>query len=506
MLVAGALVLAPMLLYPFGSDQGSFATVAEVIGRGGRLYRDVFEIKPPGTYYLFLSAFRVFGHTMFAVRLLDLLWTLGAAATLAMVGERLLGRAAGMAGAFLFLSFYALGFDFWHTAQCDGFTSLPLALAALTTVLAESRRSRRLAALSGLFLGLAVLVKFTIGGLLLLPLLAAVLAREETWRARVLRIGAYLGGFALPLLLTVLWLVSTGSFAAMREIVFGWNAAYGKIRGADPLGHIWDFLLGGQYLLLKAIGALAITGTVSLVLARRTRPLWWFLPLWAVVMFVGIVAQGKYFAYHWLPALPPVGLLAGEGIAFAVLRLGQPFADRTRRAFPVVAAVVLLALFAAGYWAQFSSEIGYATGRVSTPDYLAQFATHDSYFSFRADLAVADYVKAHTSRDDTLFVWGLEPLVYFLSERRPATRFPHAIPLLTPWSPPAWRQQAITQLETSRPKLILVVHNDAQSWTTGWTGDSYSALVMTYPELRELLDGGYRLAARIEDFDVWERR
>jgi hypothetical protein len=66
-----------------------------------------------------------------------------------------------------------------------------------------------------------------------------------------------------------------------------------------------------------------------------------------------------------------------------------------------------------------------------------------------ADLAIGEYIKAHSSSDTRLFVWGLEPLVYFLAERPPATRFIHNMPLLTPWSPPAWPPESNTSISGS---------------------------------------------------------
>jgi hypothetical protein len=55
--LVGAAILAPMLTYPFGSGQGSFSNVANVIGRGGVPYRQVWENKPSGICYLFWAIF-----------------------------------------------------------------------------------------------------------------------------------------------------------------------------------------------------------------------------------------------------------------------------------------------------------------------------------------------------------------------------------------------------------------------------------------------------------------
>jgi hypothetical protein len=88
-------------------------------------YRDAWDIKAPDVYYLFWATFSAFRRSMFGIRLLDLLWTLAAAAALFVIARRLFSCQGGWASAFFFLVCYALGFDFWHTAQADGFGSLP---------------------------------------------------------------------------------------------------------------------------------------------------------------------------------------------------------------------------------------------------------------------------------------------------------------------------------------------------------------------------------------------
>ena len=52
----GAALLAPTLTYPFGRDQGVFAAAADIIERGGVPYRDIWDVKPPGIFYLYRAS------------------------------------------------------------------------------------------------------------------------------------------------------------------------------------------------------------------------------------------------------------------------------------------------------------------------------------------------------------------------------------------------------------------------------------------------------------------
>ena len=506
-LFLGAAILSPMLVYPLGADHGCFATMADVIARGGVPYRDAWDIKPPGVYYLFWTAFLVFGRSVFSIRLLDLLWTLAAAAVLCLIARRLFSRQAGWASAFFFLVFYALGFDFWHAAQADGFGALPVALAFLLALVAEKKSARLLALCSGLLIGIAITFKFTLGAFLVVPLALALSARQPL-TVRLARGASYLLGCLLAPALVALLMWKAGALRDMIYILFTWNSQYGRIQ---PMAsnllvipyQLGRFHLGGGLLILKLIGLLCLVGLADAIIRRRSLPRWWLLPLWWALMLVSVCVQGKYFAYHWLPVLPPLALLAGLGWA-AVVRCAGQLAGGRRAAVIAGLLLILLGVFAQGYWTHFRRPIAYAIGRLPAEQYLADFTASGQYFSFPADLAVARYLRENSRPNAPIFSWGVDALVYFLADRPPASRFIHDPPLLTPWSPPECRKELIRDLTRSQPQFILVAHNDAQPWVTLWNGDSFSALAQ-YPELTRLILERYRLVAVIEDFEVWER-
>jgi hypothetical protein len=134
-------------------------------------------------------------------------------------------------------------------------------------------------------------------------------------------------------------------------------------------------------------------------------------------------------------------------------------------------------------------------------------ARYDHYgdFSLLADREVAAFIGRNTDRSDSVFIWGFEPLIYFLADRRPASRFIYTVPLVTDWSPPEWRTELVRDLERNRPRYIMVVHNDVLPWMTGRLEDS-AGQVATFPEFQRLLDSRYVNTEMIEDFSVWERR
>jgi MFS family permease len=505
LLAVGAALLAPLLTYPFGRDQGAFAAVADVIGRGGIPYRDAWEMKTPGVFYLYWAGFALFGRSMLAPRLLDFLFTLAAAAAVCAVGIRLLSRWAGIAAALLFIVRYVAGHGFWNTAQCEGFASLPLTLAALALVAAEGRRSRALAAVCGALIALAVIIKFTLAIFLALPLLAAAFA-DEPPRSRLARAASYAAGCAAVLAIAAALLWRAGALRDMIEIVFLWNAEYARLPVPFPLAQSLPhqtarFLLGLPYPFLFPVGLLALIGAVDLAARPASGRMRWFIPAWALAMMAAVWVQGKYYTYHWLPTLPPLALLAAQGlrgISAALRRGASPAAARALRALGIA---VLVAALGFAYWTSLHWPVRHLLGRTSRAEFLSRYNRHGD-FSLTADREVAAFLRDHTDPADPIFVWGFEPLIYFLADRPPASRFIYTIPLVTAWSPPEWRAELVRDLTRERPPLIVVARSDPLPWMTGRSDDS-AAQLDGYPELSRLLHARYRPARTIEDFDIW---
>lgn len=506
--VAGALLL-PLLPYPFGRDQGVFATAADILAAGGVPYGDAWDVKPPGVFYWYWASFALFGRTMAAPRVLDIIWTAAAAGLLFMLGRRLLSPWVGAVGALFLLLRYVAGNSFWNTTQPDGFAMLPLIGATLALTAAEERRSSRLAFLCGALAALAILFKFTLGIFLILPVIAVAISADEPRNSRVYRLLLYLGGCAAVLWVVTLFLWQVGALRDTYEVLLVWNAHYSQLEvparlATNPAYQSWRFLLGMPYTLLFPIGLLALVGTGDLACRRGPEPFRWLLPTWALVIMVSVWAQGKFYSYHWLPVLPPLALLAGQGLR-TIGRVTRQ-ASSARVGGTVTALVVVLAIGLSGiqYWRTLAWPIQRLTGHISHEEFLARY-NHYGDFSLHADREVAAYVQDRTSADETIFIWGFEPLVYFLADRPPASRFIYTVPLVTEWSPTAWREELVRDLTDHPPTYILILHRDALPWMTGRRDDS-AAQLLSYPALTDVLEERYQKESTIEDFTIWRLR
>jgi hypothetical protein len=145
----------------------------------------------------------------------------------------------------------------------------------------------------------------------------------------------------------------------------------------------------------------------------------------------------------------------------------------------------------------------YLTGREDQIAYYERFQAND--LKPAESLTMVEFLRKRVAPGDTLFVWGFRPEVYYLAELRPATRFIAHFPLVSPWYPAQWRQEAVETLWAAMPLYVLVLEADYMPWVTGRSEDSHELLV-EYTGLSDWLAFNYERETQIGDFLVWRRK
>jgi len=234
--------------------------------------------------------------------------------------------------------------------------------------------------------------------------------------------------------------------------------------------------------------------------------------LWLVAAFASLYAQGKFFNYHFLPVLPPLSIMAAQSL----LRYLRPLWIRINNSGlrAVLVLLVTLGLVApTTYPARFAEAFALVAGRESLRDYweTGEFEYWEPPesdipgFSLGGQLALVDYLQGQTDPTDTVFIWGSEPLIYFLTGRRIVSRHIAIYELASVWAPEEWRRELIDELLASPPALFIVVHNDHNLCVLGHNKDSYTTF-LEFPALHEFVDRCYEFEARVDRFDVYRLR
>jgi hypothetical protein len=348
-------------------DESAIATMAMVVNRGGVLYRDVIDRKPPLAAFVYAASFLITGNRdLRPLHVVAALALAASALTLAWGARRVGGATAGWwAAGLLIAGTTALQ---PHDAQAANFAHLAL-LPGCAAIVAARVGSWRSSLLAGLLVGVATLTR-------------------QTWV-----IGVVPAAYAA-------WWFGDRRWHRPAAVVVAAGATIAAV-GIVPFSSFWHWTFAGNGSVLSfgqslnvedragivfEVFLLANLVTCWLVARRGWRRTDLDLWLWLGAGLVAFVAGYRFFGHYWLQVLPPLCLLAGLGAASC----------RPRRRRVLAAVVVIPAVAAWGYALVRPPRIG---GGVVAP--------------------LARYVVRHTRPGELVGVWGSASDLYWRSGRGP---------------------------------------------------------------------------------------
>lgn len=455
-LVAVVAARIRLLGVPLERDEGEYAYLGLLLLKGHAPFADLYTLKLPGVGMVYALFILAFGRSAVAIHLGFLLCNLLCVWLVWRLGRRLAGVEAGLAAAAAFallsVSQGVLGV-FAHATQ---FVVLFSLIAWLLVLRLRDGAGLHVAAASGFFLGVAVLMKQH--ALLEAPVgFFAAMALAGRSKSRGVSAGlAFLGGLALPLLAVAAWIIAAGTGPRAWLWCVEYARRYVSLIGPGE---------GLSRLLAKTAEAasfeaplwLAAAAGLVVLLARGPTPRTPMRPflLGLLVTSLAATSAGFYFRPHYFVLLLPVlALLAALAVteAGSILLRGKPD-SRLRRGLGPVLLGLLLA------WG-LAREMGYLF--VAPPQQVSRQIYWPS--PFLEAVTVADYVQRHSSPGDRIAVLGSEPEIYFYSDRLSATGYIYMYGLMEP-QPFARAMQAdmMREIEARKPRFIVLV-NDPASW------------------------------------------
>lgn len=505
-----------ILLFSFGRDQGIYGVVADTILKGGMPYRDAWDFKPPGIFLIYSFAQGLFGKSMLAIRLLEVIGLVATVFGLQRLGQVFFERpkAGLVAGAVAALVHAQL--EFWHTAQPETFGGFLTVAALVVVTLEPAARKRWLVPFGvGALFGFCALLKPPLGGGILVCG-AYVLTREQARSAKLpqmLRSGLLLGlGFAAPIALVLGWIAARGAWPAFWWTFHDFVPGYTKLNWNDAHapGMLY-YALEEAFFKFSALSAFGVIAAIAMtpLHAREREGIFLVLGIIAIHL-TGITMQGKFFPYHYAATLLLISFISGLGLykLFRRCLVAGPGSILALASFVVVAISMRDAArdLPQGFWQRTQMRLSFLLreapfqSRVDLDRELSYVAD----YNLDADRQVALDIRSRTSSSDSIFIWGFEPSTYFLAERPLASRWTYSVPQRTPWQRAYSRRELLKDLSLNRPKVIVVERRDVFPSVTGSPLDSRDELP-NFPELKSLIDNQYRKVREIEDFEIYER-
>jgi 4-amino-4-deoxy-L-arabinose transferase-like glycosyltransferase len=466
---------ALLLLWMFGNrlilgtnDEGIYLDAAERILHGQKPYVDFFGYMSPGSFWMQALAFRLFGVTLAAGRVLVILYVALECALIYWLVERFASRAAAIITALFFLVFQTAD-PSMLTAQ-HRWDSSAFALASIAICVgAPSGAGRRWLVVSGFLVTCAAVAT---------PSVALVALVTLVWLRK--RAGWYLVGIAVAGTSAILTLWLTGILPAFLQQlhwlsrnyssvnVMHYGAIIGGYRGLFEGAGAWDLPVRFGVVFCLALPAVLPVvalagGAAQWVRSRESVILYLLLSIIALVASTYPRSDVAHLAY--VAALP----YAVTGI------LMYRFLPARPRAWLAISITVWASVFV--LQAQLPSRLR---------------PLHTPVGDVRASAEEAPVVEELLSRvrpHQSLFVYPYKPLLYFLTQAENPTRYPYLQPGLMTGED---ARLTLSELEARPPEWVLYMDLDRAEFERVFPAGK--SLDPHYPQLESWIQANYRSA------------
>lgn len=475
---------------PLERDEGEYAYIAQRLLHGEVPYRDAFDQKPPAIFLAYLVPIALCGASVTAIHGFLALWNAGSALFVYLIARNLAGR---LSAAFAVLAFALLSIDVhWlaTAANTESFMILPMTAAVWCALHGASTGLLRWWFPAG-FLSLAAclfkqVAATNVGLIAVLILYPQIIAAVQPNLGRMSRAaGVFLAGGITALLPIVAWFMLAGAWRDVIECVIWHNVRYAQ---SVPLPAGLTFL--ALMLLNQSESQVflwifaAATGFDWRNSSRRTALV---TGIWLVCSFLGVSA-GLYFRAHYFIQLAPVlAVMIGCAAGKISTRFARSAAPGRLFAMSLVTGLLL--------------SVPYLNAqRFLWPGIDADTRGRMIYGQnpFPESARFAEKIRAETAADDSVLIFGSEPQILFLAERRSATRYIFLYPAMMNIPGALERQHEIIQEIRERPPRVILMTDLQMSLLK--TPQTPSVLEN---HVNWLLANGYRLVG-LRLFDGWD--
>ena len=453
-----------LLEIPLERDEGEFAYMGQLMLQGIPPYLIAYNMKLPGIYAIYALIMAVFGQTITGIHLGLMIANSIAIALLFLLTRYLFNTTAAIVAAIsyalLSLSPSVLG----TSAHATQFI-VPFALGGLIVLLkAIDSNNIKMFFISGLLFGLGFIIKqhaiFFIAFALTYFTLKTITAKPIDLNRLIAWNSLLLTGAALPFLLSCAILYNVGIFSKFWFWTFTYAAQYASIVSLPDALQIFMEKVPQVIDSWFFLWIIAGIGLTSIFWNDKSRTNRYFLLGFFLFSFL-TVCPGFYFRNHYfITLLPAIAMLAGVATVASIQWLYEKKIVPLVQIIPgfIIAAAIIYPLINMG-------DFFFKATPVEASRQMYKLNP------FPESIKIAEYIKAHTKKDDRIAVIGSEPQIYFYADRKSATGYIYTYGLMEPHSYASKMQaEFIQEIETSRPEYIVFV-NVVTSWLPGPDSD-----------------------------------
>ncbi len=468
-------------------DDGLFLYAGQAAASGKLAYRDFWDHKPPGVFYLHAPVLWLFPFSLAAVKIFDALWVSISATLLFLTLRWHFNFRAVLIATVSYILFLSMPDPIRGgglTEECG----LVFQGVFYLLVLTHPEATRRHAWLAGVFLGCAMQCRQTFA--LDFPILILWLwyLRQEQNRPVVWWIkGCIAAGFGIlvPEIVISAWFWLHGAWHDYFTGSYLFNVLYVQ-RG--EAGRSWQSLFHSWLGFTTSTGPYLVAPLAASVLLPWMNPMHRRLLLVIALGYIGDLAatmmSGEFYAHYYVQAAWPMCIALGLITHIGIWALNRWWKSKSRRYLP--AAACALGICGGCLWLM---GLGLHSAYADVRKAYMQAAEEDGRWAAQREIGRA--IAALTAPDETIQLLGRSPnSCYFLSGRHASSRYYHNTPIFKSKFEgdvsEELRKTFMDDLRANPPALFVIGEGDTKR---PWR--ELQLIEQHIPELRAILDSDY---------------
>lgn len=445
---------------PLIQDEGEYAYMGQLMREGIPPYKESYNMKLPGVYLLYAFSMSVFGETSSGVHLGLLFFNMITCLIIYFIGKKISGHLSGIASASLYALLSLHPSVNGLSANAEHFVMTFALLGFLSLLYIKDKKKVLHVFVSGFAMGLAFIMKqhalaFVLCGFLYILYLNYI--DKSKYFIYLKDSTIYMLGAVLPYMFVCIWMWYVGVFENFYFWTFKYAREYASIvQNTNSVGDSMQIFL---YQIINMmpdflpVFLFSLIGLVILYKKERNKKYRFLVILFFISSFLSTV-PGFYFRNHYFIFIIPIlSIICIYSFDFIYKYIYINSDNRKAFLFGIgfVFIIISFCLFS-----QFNIYVRGSDSLVLRSNY--------SPNPFSASVVVGDYIKDHTSKNDTLAVIGSEPQIYFYAQRHNASGYLYTYPLTeSQLYATQMQNEMINQIENNKPKYIVFIH-DPMSW------------------------------------------
>ncbi len=445
-----------LLSFPLERDEGEYAYMGKLILDGHIPYTLAYNMKLPGTYYMYALSMLMFGKTIVGIHIGLTIISITSIILVFLISKHFVSKIGAI---FSSATFGIMGTSWSLLAQAAHATHFVtfFALLGIYLLLQLYRNEKHKLIqyfISGIFFSFAFLCKQS-GLFFLFFGIAIIIVNEFNFtplKNLLKRLLVFSFGFAAPVICMLLFFYFFGDFKRFWFWTVTYLAEYGSQVPSDEIGYYFKLginAITGQYSFVGyfALWLISLAG-IPLIFFHKTSKRNKILIALFFFFSVLTIIPGFYFRQHYfITLLPIVGLLTAIFFEF----FNDLFIHKFK--MPIM---VFTTFFV------FISLVG--LGINANIDYLFLQNTKISSKKiyrvnpFVESIEIADFIQKNTNKDDKIAIMGSEPQICFYADRYSASGYIYTYNLVEihPYALSMQKEMA-QEIESNKPKYLLLV-------------------------------------------------